>query len=98
MGAVGAGDAVSVRGLVKRYPKAPVNAVDGVSFEVGRQEVFGLLGPNGAGKTTTVGFTRVVRTPTVVVLPAPFGPSSPNTSCLPTSKLTPSTALTGAFG
>jgi ABC-2 type transport system ATP-binding protein len=50
-----------VRELVKRYPKAPVNAVDGVSFEVARREVFGLLGPNGAGKTTTVGVltTRV---------------------------------------
>jgi ABC-2 type transport system ATP-binding protein len=61
MGVMAAGDAVSVRELVKRYPKAPVNAVDGVSFEVGRQEVFGLLGPNGAGKTTTVGVltTRV---------------------------------------
>jgi ABC-2 type transport system ATP-binding protein len=61
MGDMGAGDAVSVRELVKRYPRAPVNAVDGVSFEVGRQEVFGLLGPNGAGKTTTVGVltTRV---------------------------------------
>jgi ABC-2 type transport system ATP-binding protein len=61
MGGMGVGDAVSVRELVKRYPKAPVNAVDGVSFEVGRQEVFGLLGPNGAGKTTTVGVltTRV---------------------------------------
>jgi ABC-2 type transport system ATP-binding protein len=61
MGPMGAGDAVSVHELVKRYPKAPVNAVDGVSFEVGLQEVFGLLGPNGAGKTTTVGVltTRV---------------------------------------
>jgi ABC-2 type transport system ATP-binding protein len=55
------GPAVSVRDLVKRYPRAPVNAVDGVSFEVERREIFGLLGPNGAGKTTTVGVltTRV---------------------------------------
>jgi ABC-2 type transport system ATP-binding protein len=53
--------AVEVVDLVKRYPKAPVNAVDGVSFGVPAGEVFGLLGPNGAGKTTTVGMltTRV---------------------------------------
>ena len=29
-------------------------AVDDVSFEVGKGEMFGLLGPNGAGKTTTI--------------------------------------------
>ena len=39
--------AVEVEGLEKRYPKAPANAVDGVSFTVDRGEVFGLLGPNG---------------------------------------------------
>ena len=55
---------VEVRGLVKRYRKSKVDAVDGVSFSVRRGEVFGLLGPNGAGKTTTVGIltTRVRRT------------------------------------
>lgn len=31
-----------------------VRAVDGISFEVKRGEMFGFLGPNGAGKTTTV--------------------------------------------
>jgi len=43
---------ISVRGLRKRY--GDYEAVRGISFDVGRGEVFGLLGPNGAGKTTTV--------------------------------------------
>jgi ABC-2 type transport system ATP-binding protein len=53
--------AAEVVDLVKRYPKRPTNAVDGISFQVKPAEVFGLLGPNGAGKTTTVGIltTRV---------------------------------------
>jgi ABC-2 type transport system ATP-binding protein len=56
--------AIAVSGLVKRYAKAKVNAVDGVSFEVSRGEIFGLLGPNGAGKTTTIGVLTTSIVPT----------------------------------
>jgi ABC-2 type transport system ATP-binding protein len=49
----GMGNAVvSVEGLVKRY--GSFAAVDGISFDVKRGEVFGLLGPNGAGKTSAL--------------------------------------------
>ena len=43
--------AVQVRDLVRRF--GTFTAVDHVTFEVRRGEIFGLLGPNGAGKTTT---------------------------------------------
>lgn len=44
--------AVVVDSLTKRFGK--LTAVDSVSFEIKRGEVFGLLGPNGAGKSTTI--------------------------------------------
>jgi ABC-2 type transport system ATP-binding protein len=44
--------AVEVVGLTKRF--GDFVAVDGVTFRVGRGEVYGWLGPNGAGKTTTI--------------------------------------------
>jgi ABC-2 type transport system ATP-binding protein len=44
--------AITVSGLAKSY--GGVQAVRGVSFTVGRGEIFALLGPNGAGKTTTL--------------------------------------------
>jgi len=46
----GAGLAVDVHGLTKRYNGKAV--VDHIDFEVKRGEVYGFLGPNGSGKTT----------------------------------------------
>jgi len=56
------GYAVEVEGLVKRF--GDLTAVDEVSFEVGRGEVFGFLGPNGAGKTTTINMLCTLLAPT----------------------------------
>jgi ABC-2 type transport system ATP-binding protein len=55
---------IEVEGLVKRYHRAPRNAVDGISFRVGRGEFFALLGPNGAGKTTTISILTTTLQPT----------------------------------
>ena len=52
---------VSVRDLRVRY--GTTVAVDGVSLEIRRGEIFGILGPNGAGKTTTVEAIGGLRTP-----------------------------------
>ena len=52
MSAERTGPGIEVRSLTKRF--GPFTAVDGISFEVGRGEIFGFLGPNGAGKSTTI--------------------------------------------
>lgn len=52
---------IRVSGLVKRY--AAVTAVDGISLDVRRGEIFGLLGPNGAGKTSTLECLEGLRQP-----------------------------------
>src|SRR5664280_801685 len=53
---------IEVEHLTKRYGELP--AVNGISFTVGKGEVFAFLGPNGAGKTTTVEIIETIRTPT----------------------------------
>lgn len=44
--------AIEVKGLTKRFGK--FTAVDGITFNVGKGEIFGFLGANGAGKTTAI--------------------------------------------
>lgn len=43
---------IEVKNLKKHFGK--VKAVDGITFDVKKGEVFGFLGPNGAGKTTAI--------------------------------------------
>jgi ABC-2 type transport system ATP-binding protein len=45
---------IEIRDLKKTFRNAVEPAVNGISFSINRNEVFGLLGPNGAGKTTTI--------------------------------------------
>ena len=52
---------IEVRDFRKAY--GDFVAVDGISFNVERGEIFGLLGPNGAGKTTTLESLEGIRTP-----------------------------------
>jgi ABC-2 type transport system ATP-binding protein len=65
--------AIEVSGISKRYGEKV--AVDNVSFEVRRGEIFSMLGPNGAGKTTTIRMILDIIKPdsgTIRVLGGPF--------------------------
>ena len=60
MEAVKAQDSIiSVTNLTKYY--SSLAAVNGVSFEVKKGEIFGILGPNGAGKSTTLEIIETLR-------------------------------------
>jgi len=54
---------VEVTGLTKKF--GDFIAVDNVSFQIPKGEIFGLLGPNGAGKTTTIRMLCGVLIPTI---------------------------------
>ena len=53
---------IKADGLVKRF--GDFTAVDGLSIEVRKGEIFGFLGPNGAGKTTTIRMLTTIDRPT----------------------------------
>lgn len=53
---------LKVENLYKSF--GSIKAVDGISFEVNKGEVFGLLGPNGAGKSTTISMVSTLFPPT----------------------------------
>lgn len=55
------GSVLTVKDFVKTYGRFV--AVDGISFQVQRGEIFGLLGPNGAGKTSTLECLEGIRRP-----------------------------------
>lgn len=45
---------ISITNVTKSYAKGSVKAVDDISLDVRKGEIFGFIGPNGAGKTTTI--------------------------------------------
>jgi len=59
---MGSDSIIAVKDLVKRFKE--VVAVDGISFEIDRGEMFAFLGPNGAGKSTTIKMLITLLAPT----------------------------------
>jgi ABC-2 type transport system ATP-binding protein len=47
-------EAVRFENVTKRYGAGKISALDGVSLDVARGEMFGVIGPDGAGKTTAI--------------------------------------------
>lgn len=54
---------ISLHHITKTYEKGQIKAVDDISFEVAKGELFGLIGPDGAGKTS------ILRMLTTLLLP-----------------------------
>jgi len=53
---------IEVKNITKKFEN--VTAVDGISFDVQKGEIFGFLGPNGAGKSTTISILATLLEPT----------------------------------
>jgi ABC-2 type transport system ATP-binding protein len=53
---------LEIRDLTKKYRK--ITAVNGLSLDVNKGNVYGILGPNGSGKTTTLGMVTGIIMPT----------------------------------
>ena len=53
---------IKLQNVVKRF--GDVTAVDDITFDVRRGEIFAFLGPNGAGKTTTIRMLTTLARPT----------------------------------
>lgn len=56
-------DAIKIEGLMKKY--GSLIAVNGVSLDIEKGEIFGMLGPNGAGKTTILMMLSTLLKPTL---------------------------------
>ena len=68
---------IDVQNVSKHFGKA--TAVNQVSFEVEKGQIFGLLGPNGAGKTTTIRMINHILNPdtgSISILGEPASPKS----------------------
>lgn len=55
-------DIIKTTNLTKKYKD--FTAVDGITFSVGKGEIFAFLGPNGAGKSTTIKMLTTILDPT----------------------------------
>ncbi len=66
---------ITVKNLVKKFDDRP--AVDDISFDVKKGEIFAFLGPNGAGKTTTIKmFTTLLKPTSGQILINGFDPTT----------------------
>jgi ABC-type multidrug transport system ATPase subunit len=71
--------AIEVVNLTKKFGN--FTAVNGISFQVPRGEIFGFLGPNGAGKTTTIRMLLGLLSPTSVRPKSSALTSPPKANC-----------------